>query len=139
MSRFPIGNVRRRSSALVSGVLFIGAMGLALSACSRDREAVQAADDAPIRVETTQLFVTIENKAGGALLDINVAIQPAGFPPFTRLISRMEGSEKRDLSLSDFTSRDGTTFNLHLARPKTVRVTARDLTNKNYEVEVPWK
>ena len=141
MSRFliGIGNVRRRSSALVSCVLLSGAMGLALSACSRDREVVQASDDAPIRVETTQLFVTIENRAGGALLDISVAILPVGFPPFTRLISRLENAEKRDLSLSDFTSRDGTTFNLRLVRPKTVRVTATDLTNKKYEVEVPWK
>ena len=109
-------------------------MGLALSACSRDREVVQASDDAPIRVETTQLFVTIENRAGGALLDISVAILPVGFPPFTRLISRLENAEKRDLSLSDFTSRDGTTFNLRLVRPKTVRVTATDLTLELEEV-----
>jgi len=55
-------------------------------ACSRDNEAVQAAD-ASIGVETGQMSVTIENKAGGPLLDVTVAIQTPG-PTITSPVTR---------------------------------------------------
>jgi hypothetical protein len=52
---------------------------------------------------------------------------------------RLEAAEKRDIAFSSFSSRDGTTFNLRLARPKVVHVTANDLTQKKYESQAPWK
>src|SRR5438552_1990653 len=55
------------------------ALGITAShvACSRDNEAVQAADTS-IAIETSPMSVTIENKAGGPLLDVTVAIQTPG-------------------------------------------------------------
>lgn len=130
--------VRRRRSACLASVVLVGAVGLALSGCSQNKEVVQAAN-APIAVSTNQMFITIQNKAGVPLLDIQATIQPVGAPPFTHLVSRLEDSEKLDMSLNDFSSRDGTTFSLRLVKPKTVRITAKDLTNKTYEVQVPWQ
>jgi hypothetical protein len=118
--------------------MFVSAIALIASACSGNPESVQAAN-APIGIETSQMFVTIENKAGLTLLNLSVAIQPAGAPAFTHLIYRMENAEKRDVPLRDFSSRDGTTFNLRLVKPKTVRVTATDVTNKAYDVQAPWR
>jgi hypothetical protein len=136
MARFPVRAVGRWMFGIAC-LVFVGAMGLTLSACSRDPEAAQA--DAPIGVETSSLFLTIENKAGTPLVDMTVAIVPAGGTPFTHLISRVEVGEKREASLSEFSSRDGTTFSLRVARPQRVRVQAKDLTGKAYNVEVPWK
>ena len=120
-------------------VLFVVASGLALTACARDHEVAEAASNAAIGIQTTQLFVTIENKAGTALMDLSAVIQAPGAPPYTHLITRLESGEKRDVPLSDFSSRDGTTFNLRMVRPRTVRVSAVDLTGKKYSVEAPWK
>jgi hypothetical protein len=127
-------------SILVSlaSVVALGVLPLSQAACTSDREIVQAAD-APIGIVTDQMFVTVENKAGGPLLDLSIAIQPAGIPPFTYLISRMEAGQKREVPLSSFVSRDGTPFNLRLMHPRSVRATATDLVQKKYEAQVSWK
>jgi hypothetical protein len=106
-------------------------------ACARDHEAVQAAD-AAIGIETSQMFVTVENRAGAPLLDLTVAIETAG-TQFTHLLTRLEAGQKQDIPLSSFSSRDGTTFNLRFSRPKAVHISASDLTSKKYEAQVPWK
>ena len=123
----------------LAGVVVFGMVAVSQSACADDKETVQAAD-APVGIETGQMFVTIENRAGTPLLDLTIAIQPpAGAPPFTYLVSRLEGGQKRDVPLSSFSSRDGTTFNLRMVRPRSVRVTATDLVQKKYNVQAPWK
>ena len=94
------------SLVVVSGVVCL--------ACAADRGSSGAASNASIGIQTTQLFVTLENKAGTALMDLSAVIQAPGSPPFTHVITRMESGEKRDVSLSDFSSRDGTTFNLRM-------------------------
>ena len=106
-------------------------------ACSRDNEAVQAADSS-IGIETGQMSVTIENKAGAPLLDLTVAIQTPG-ATYTHMVTRIEAGQKQELALGSFSSRDGTSFNLRLMRPRAVRVMATDLTNKKYEAQVSWK
>jgi hypothetical protein len=127
----------RRILVCLAAVMALDIMAALEIACSRDKEAVQAAD-APIGIETSQMFVTIENRAGAPLLDLAVAIQtPAS--TFTHLVSRLEAGQKHDIALSSFSSRDGTTLNLRFARPKGVLVTATDLTSKKYESQVPWK
>jgi hypothetical protein len=123
----------------LAGIVALLVLSASQAGCARDREGVQAADNAPIGIETGQMFVTIENKSGGPLLDLTIAIQPASAPPFTSLVSRLEAGEKRDLPLSSFSSRDGTPFNLRMIRPRSVRVTATDLTQKKYEAQAPWK
>ena len=131
-------DVRRRNFVLLTAVMFAGAIATGLPACSSDSVNVQAAD-APIGVQTSQLSVVIENRSGAPLLNMSVGIVAVGVPPFTHLIARMEGAEKRDVSLSQFSSLDGTTFSLRQWKPKSVKVTATDLTNKKYEVQAPWK
>ena len=126
----------RRSVICVAAAVF--AAVLALPACSNDRETLQAAN-APIGVEITKMFLTVENRTGGPLLGAKVTIQPAGAPPFTRLLSRIETAAKLDVAFGEFSSRDGTPFNLRLHHPRTVRVEAKDMMNKSYEVEVPWR
>jgi hypothetical protein len=127
-----------RSTLLcAAGVLALVAVASSQTACTNDKEIVQAAD-AAIGIETSQMFVTIENRAGGPLLDLTTTVQtPAA--PYTYLISRIEAGQKRDVPVSSFASRDGAPLNLRLVRPKSVRVTAKDLTDKRYEVLASWR
>lgn len=138
MSALSLGAVRRWSLGVLASAVIGVALGAAAWACSSGQPAPQAGD-APIGVQTSQMFVTVENKAGLALVDVDVAILPVGGPiVFTKFVARVENGEKRTLSLGDFTGQDGTAFSLRLARPKTVRVKAKDLVGKKYEVAVPW-
>ena len=138
MPGFRFNPVRRRSRALVTGLLMTGAIGLGTSACSGSGPA--QAENSPIWIQTSQMFLTIENKAGLALVDIDVAIVPiGGATEFKKFVARLENAEKRDFSLGDFNGRDGTPFSLRVVRPKTVRVTAKDVNNKTYNIEVPWQ
>ena len=92
-----------------------------------------------VSLMTSSMFVTVENRAGGPLLDIRLAIKPiGGVTEFTKLITRMEAGEKRNISLRDFGGRDGTPFNLRVVKPKEVNVTAVDLMSKKYAMTVPW-
>ena len=122
----------------------IGALALAgavvsQSACASDKETLQAqAADAPIGIETGQLFVTVEDRAGGPLVDLTVTVQTPS-APYTYMISRLEAGQKRDIPISSFSSRDGTGLNLRLIRPRAVKATAKDLTSKPYEAQVAWK
>jgi hypothetical protein len=138
MSGFPFRGGRRRCAVSVARLAAAATIGLAIAGCSNGGDAAQAAN-APILVQTTQLFVTVENKAGAPLVNVTVAVVPVSGPQFTRLVSRMENGEKRDISLNEFASRDGTTFSLRAMRAKSVRVTADDVSNKKYDVEVKWK
>jgi len=124
----------------VTAAMVIGTAGWTTSACSGDREAAQAEGaNAPIGVRTSDLFVTVQNNAGTPLINVTITIMAVSGLPFTRLVSRMENGEKRDISLSDFSGRDGTPFSLRVVRPKSVRVTGEDLTGNKQEAQVPWK
>ena len=139
MSDFRFNPVRRRSCRLVASTLIAGAIGLAVSACSGAGPAAQATNS-PIGIQVSQMFITIENKAGLPLTDIDVTIVPlGGYTGFNKFVGRLESAEKRDFVVSDFSGRDGTPFNLRVVRPKSVRVTAKDPNNKSYQIEVPWK
>jgi hypothetical protein len=99
-----------------------------------------AENQALIGVQTSQLSVVVENKVGMPLVDVTVAIVPVGgATQFTKFVGRLENAEKRDFELSSFYGRDGTPFSLRVVRPKTVRVTGKDLNNKALQVDVPWK
>ena len=126
------------SRSLIGGAMAVVVCAMIAAGCTRDRETVQAANG-PIGVQTGQMFVTVENKAGTPLLNLQVLILTAGGPQYSHLISRLEDAESRDVSLNDFAGRDGTTFSLRMMQPKSVRVTATDLTNKSYEVETRWR
>jgi hypothetical protein len=96
--------------------------------------------NALVEVETSPIYLTIENKAGKPLLDVHVAIVPVGgVTQFTTSVGRMETAEKRNLSIGDFRGRDGTPLDLRVSKPKTVRVTAKDLDGNVIESAKPWK
>jgi hypothetical protein len=126
-------------SILVCAVSALALIGVTVSqtACASDKEIVQAAD-APIGIETGQLFVTVENRAGGPLIDLTLTVLTPS-APYTYMISRIEAGQKRDVAVNSFSSRDGTGLNLRLIRPRNVKATAKDLTNKPYEAQVAWK
>jgi hypothetical protein len=99
-----------------------------------------AAENAPVAIQTSQLWITVENKAGMALTDVVIEIIPAGSQvAYTANYWRLESGEKRDFAAASFTSRDNTPFNIRVSRPKTVRLTAKDITGKVVRVEVPWR
>ena len=125
----------------VFSVFFVlGALvtGATLSGCSQG--SVSQAGPAFINLQMGSLYLSVENRAGRPLLDVRVAIKPVGAASeFTKTIYRLEGSEKRDLSLGEFSENDGTTFNLRVVRPKEVDVTATDQLGTKYHMTTPWK
>jgi len=120
-----------------AGALALAALTFSQAACAQDKEIVQAAD-ASIGIETSQMFVTIENRAGTPLLDLTTTIQTPS-APYTYLMTRIEAGQKRDVPVNSFSSRDGTSLNLRLIRPRSVHATAKDLTGKSYDSQAPWK
>ena len=137
MCRFRFRGGRGWNSAVPAATVLIGA--LVLSACSGGAVSGQA-KDAPIRIDASQLSVTIENKAGLALQDVEVGIVPiGGGPAFTHMIGRMDAGDKTESSVDEFRDRTGMRLSLRMTRPRAVRVTAKDLNGKNYNVEVPWR
>ena len=138
MPGFLITAVSRHRLRFLGSLCFVGLTGLALVKCSSSEPAAQ--NDALIGVQTSQLSVVVENKVGMPLLDVDVVIVPVGgVTQFSKFVGRMENAEKRDIALSSFYCRDGTPFSLRVVRPKTVRVTGKDLNDKAHQVDVPWK
>jgi len=138
MPGFLVNSVSRRRIRFLGSLCFVGVAGLALVNCSSSQPSSQ--DQALISVQTSQLSVVVENKVGMPLVDVEVAIVPVGgATQFTKVAGRLENGEKREFALGSFFGRDGTTFSLRVVRPKTVRVTGKDLNNKTVQVDVPWK
>lgn len=137
MAGFLVSRVSRRRLRLLRRLWFICLSGLALAGCSGS---AASDDQSLIGVETSQFSVIIENKVGMPLTDVQVAILPVGgVTQFTKMAGRMDNGEKRELALGGFFGRDGTPFSLRVVRPKTVRVTAKDMNNKPIQVDAPWK
>jgi hypothetical protein len=117
------------------------AVSSALVACSSSsaNDAVgTSGEGAFVHVDTSSApFVTVENRTDQPLVDVTIGLK-SGILTFSDSISRLEVKETRRLRHADFTSRDGTSFSLRLATPKTVLVTARDLTGKTFESSMPW-
>jgi hypothetical protein len=112
---------------------------LALAACSSSGGS-GASENAPVLIQTSQLWITVENRAGMALTDVLIEIVPAGSQvTYATRHYRLESGEKRDFAAANFTSRDNTPFNIRVSRPRAVRVTAKDITGKDVRVEVPWR
>jgi type IV pilus biogenesis protein CpaD/CtpE len=128
----------RHRPGLVAIALIALSTTLGLAACAAAPPAQD--QNAPIGIQNSQLSVVIENKVGMPLTDVDVSIVPiGGATEFKKFVGRMENAEKRDLSLGAFYGRDGTTFNLRVVRPRTVRVTGKDLNAKPYNVEARWQ
>ena len=119
--------------------LTVVGFGLFLAGCSERGAASQGAN-APLKVQTSQMFITVKNDAGVPLTDVTISIvPPTRTAVYTKFFGRLENSESRDAMLGDFSSRDGTPFSLRVVKPKTVEVKGTGVDGKTYSVTVPWK
>ena len=99
-----------------------------------------AGGEGPFGLEVTQTYISVENRTGAPLVGGQLEIVQTGvLPPFRSNLPRLEVGSKQDLPLANFRDRDGTNFNRSMARPRTVRVTAKDLNGKEYQQEVPFE
>ena len=133
----------RRAGVLGAAVLVSGYLAASCSSApSGEAGAAGTSGEgaAFVGLNISSIFMTVENRAAQPMLDIRIAIKPiGGATEYTTLITRMEGSEKRTISLGDFRGRDGTPFSLRVVKPKEVSVTAVNLTDQKYAMTIPWK
>jgi hypothetical protein len=115
------------------------AIGVLVSACSEQGAASPDAN-APVKIETSQMYVTVRNDAGLALNDVSVAIVPVGrSTTYSKFVGRVENGESRQIMLGDFVGRDGTPFSLRVVRPRSVQVKGKDVKGQEYSTEVAWR
>jgi hypothetical protein len=111
---------------------------LLAAGCSEQGSAQRLPADSPILIEVSQGYVTVQNKAGLALSDVSISIVTYTPVDYSKRMPRMENMEKRQISLGDFHSPDGTPYNAGFIRAKSLRLRAKDTVGKSYEIEVPW-
>ena len=134
--RYSTSRRRRLSVPLVLSLL--GA-GFFVGGCSESGSASQPAD-APIKIQNSQMYITVRNDTAIAIDDVGVAIVPmARTTVFDKNIGRLESGQTREIMLGDFTGRDGTPFSLRAIKPRSVQAKGADINGKTYNVEVDWK
>lgn len=117
--------------------LFV-ALALFTLGCS-DQGAAQDAD-APVKILTSQMYVTVRNDSGAPLNDVNVAIVPIGRQTiYNKFIGRLENAESKNVMLGDFLGRDGTPFSLRVVKARSVEVKGKDVKGRDYTTEVAWR
>lgn len=118
------------------------ALGTILTACARTASGAVGASgqtDAFLVVDTAApRVITVENRTSQPLVDVDLSIK-SGILTFTDRVTRLEANEKRPIRHAEFTSRDGTAFNLRVARPREIAVRARNLDGKAFEATLPWQ
>jgi hypothetical protein len=119
------------------------ALGSILTACSGSGAGgaigTSGQTEAFVHVDTSSPpIIMIENRTAQPLVDVTLSIK-SGMLVFTDRVSRLEANEKRPIRHTDFTSRDGTSFNLRIARPKEVAVSAKNLDGKSFDATMPWR
>ena len=120
-------------------ILSLLAVGVFISGCAGQNAATNASD-AKIKIETSQMFVTVKNDSGMAINDVTVAILPMGRSTlFNKFVGRLENGETRKIMLGDFNGRDGTPFSLRVVKPKSVQVKGIDVAGKAQQAEVSWQ
>jgi hypothetical protein len=134
-------DLRGRFLGVVGTIVFVWLVS-ACSGSSSDQGsagAVGTSGSAAIGVETSSLFVTVTNRTSQPLLNVQVTINPGRTLSYSTTLPRMEPGEERDLSLGNFTHRDGGVYNAAAARPIQLAVTAVDQTGQKFDVTVPFK
>jgi hypothetical protein len=118
------------------------ALGSILTACSSSASGAVGTSgetEAFVLVNTSSPpVITVQNRSAQPLVDVNLTIK-SGMLAFTDRISRLEANETRTIRHNDFASRDGTSFNLRVARPREVVVSAKNLEGKAFETSQPWQ
>lgn len=114
------------------------ALALLTGGCSEQGAAQDA--NAPVKILTTQMYVTVRNDSGAPLHDVSIAIVPVGRQTiYNKFIGRLESSESRNVMLGDFLGRDGTPFSLRVVKPRSVSLKGKDVKGQDYSAEVPWR
>ena len=135
-----MGLSSRRTGFVVLAVLVVGSF---VAACSDDGTSGAvgtAGQSQQIVVTSSPRGVSVENRAGRSVSDVQVAIRAAGGgPEFVQKVSSMDNGERKDLALAEFRTSDKISLNPMFIRPQQVIVTARDEQGTNYHVTVPWK
>jgi hypothetical protein len=131
-----------RSVTATAGLI---AAGWLLSACSSTSTpesgalGTSGAEVSALALETSNQSVIVTNNAGKPIEDVRIAIQPFGAaPPFVSTLRRMENAEKREISLAQFRSNDGTSFSPRLTKARRITVTATDIVGKKHELTRAW-
>jgi hypothetical protein len=118
---------------VVAGFTFLATFSVA--GCGRG-----AADpNAPVGITVSQTYLTIANRSGSAIADGQIELVPAGvLAPYRLPMPRIESGATRDVQLDQFSGANGARFHRGVARMRTVRITATDMTGKTYKQEVPF-
>ena len=117
--------------------LFV-ALALLTAGCSEQSAAQDA--NAPVKILTSQMYVTVRNESGAPLNEVSVAIVPIGRQTiYNKFLGRLENSESRNIMLGEFFGRDGTPFSLRVVKPRSVEIKGKDVKGKDYSAEVAWK
>ena len=132
--------LQRRSFVLIASTAIVGVLGYMQFGSGRSPAGSAGGAASTFSITTSNLFVTVENRAQTSFFDVKVAIVPVGRSTlYATTLPRMDAGEKRDLALTSFAGRDGTPFTLRVARPQSVRVSAKDMNDQPVETEVPWQ
>jgi hypothetical protein len=114
------------------------ALALVAVGCSEQGAAQDA--NAPVKILTSSMYVTVKNDSGAPLNEVNVAIVPIGRQTiYNKFLGRLENSESRNVMLGDFLGRDGTPFSLRVVKPRSVEIKGKDVKGKDYSAEVAWR
>ena len=114
------------------------ALALLTGGCSEQGAAQDA--NAPVKILTSQMYVTVRNDSGAPLNEVSVAIVPVGRQTiYNKFVGRLENSESRNVMLGDFLGRDGTPFNLRVVKPRSVEIKGKDVKGQPYSTEVAWR
>ena len=122
-------------SVSISAIIF--AMALTTTGCGGSSENTSLGG--PIEIEVSQLFITVTNNSGMAITDIKLEVIPTGGQTsYGATHYRLENSEKKDFSLGELRDTGGMNLNLRVHKPDRVRVTATDIDQTAYDIEIPW-
>jgi hypothetical protein len=114
------------------------ALALLTLGCSEQGQAQDA--NAPVKILTSQMYVTVRNDSGAPLKEVSIAIVPVGRQTiYNKFIGRLENSESRNVMLGDFLGRDGTPFSPRIVKARSVEVKGKDVMGKDHITEVPWR
>lgn len=133
-------STRRLAVHALAGLLFSCAL---LAACSSSGTSgavgTSGSTSGGIGVDTSSLYITIENRAGTPLSDVNVSLEGGGATTYTAHFPKMATGEKKDIPTAMLKGRDGSALNLVAVHPRQITVTGVDLFGKKYDVKAPWK
>ena len=116
----------------------LAALALLAVGCSEQTAAQDA--NAPVKILTSQMYVTVRNDSGAPLNEVSVAIVPVGRQTiYNKFVGRLENSESRNVMLGEFLGRDGTPFSLRVVKPRSVEIKGKDVKGQPYTAEVAWR